>query len=248
MKKSFIVLLCLCACIMIAGCGTKEKETDKQQEDIIIEPDASWTGAIEVSEPHPDSYVIETDYSGNVPAAIYDYPFAKSGYYVMNKDLDITNETSERLEAYVDEYMNIMLGTGYRTIQDDIQKYNDKVSQVCSPVSLITTTDGAVHNMQDFLHDIADFIIDNHIVIDTAYNSDHSLIYSDGITYIRGELDITIYECDDISVLSEQLKLFFPDVETFEKGVTYSFVVDTSIISDEETYQILDTVIIARMQ
>lgn len=246
MKKRIVCMICMMTMVFSAGCSNKYSDPGIDTEE-AEKPE--WSGAVSVSrEPEPDSYVVETNYTGDVPAQLYDYPFGRTDNYIMNRDMDIDSNVVDQLEASVDDFIKTMLGTGYRSIQGDIDSYNAKVSSVCSPITTAYTTEGSPHNIQEYTPGLADWFITNHVVIETEFTSDHSLVYSDISTFMRGELDFTIYECDDMGLLSEQLKCFFPDVEEFQIGETYSFIVDASVGLSGDDYIVFDIITIAKFK
>lgn len=152
----------------------------------------------------PDhGYRSETTYdgTGEFDEAVYDIPFSgklgeleeEANAYVSNVEW-VKEYTAPVASPYLQSaevFFKLFL-PGYRTIEEDKEKYKTEI------LKLVYTDNGSLTR---FFHDedfdvFADWLIKNKVQVNAEFKTDSSLIWMDGYTYVRGELDIESFSCD----------------------------------------------------
>ena len=145
-----------------------------------------------------NQYRAETSYdgSGAANADVYAYPFDKGhGYYISN--LDYIAEDNDQFHAAYNAYsaaaqtfLKTICGTGYRSVSSDKNKF---MQEVIKELPVGDPMDG--YMSEDYADKMASWITDNELQTDVKFITDTSLLYKDVYVYLRGELDVTSYNC-----------------------------------------------------
>lgn len=154
----------------------------------------------------PDhGYRSETTYdgTGDFDEAVYDIPFntdrfgmqvRKEVKYVNNIEYVKKNgiEKTKKLDAFAKDYMEKLFNTGYRTLTESKDSYvkeiADKTQLMMDPEAFTTLF---VH--EEDIEEFAEVIVDNKIQCEAEFKTDSSLVYTDFLTTVRGELVIKAY-------------------------------------------------------
>lgn len=153
-----------------------------------------------------DSYIAETCYDGTHPVdkKLFQIAFKKTDYYVSNKDLVASDkEMVQLLESKAKDFIETLLGTGYREVDTEGYSYADTMSDYFwePENSLIRLDDEAGTEMlySEYLEQLGEYISEHKVQADVTFETDDSLVYQDGHYYVRGKLTVTSYnfEGDD---------------------------------------------------
>ncbi len=188
-------------------------------------------------------YLSETtfDSTNEIDMRVFEFPFNKNaGEYTDNITLyssytDIFENFYDMAEETTSEYFLKILGTGYREISEDEEKYKEEL------MNLITTD--SIHGVvsDNYVSDMSSWITDNEYQGIATYTSDSSLIWTmGGYGYMRGVLDVEVFS-DTKGISMDCL----PDGIEAKDGKKY--IVDTVLVYDssENKLRVSDVEIIA---
>lgn len=176
-----------------------------------------------------NQYRAETSYdgSGTASADVYAYPFDKGhGYYVSNlkyiaEDNDQFHTAYKAYTAAAQNFLTTICGTGYRSVSSDKDKFKQSVIKelpVGDPMN--------GYLADDYADMLTSWIEDNELQADVTFKTDTSLLYKDAYVYLRGELDVTSYNCKKGADSSE----VYPDGLDMSRDGKY--VVDIMMLYD----------------
>ncbi len=138
------------------------------------------------------------DDASDVSEKALTYPFKKSDSYVPNKELvnDAPALFFEYAQDFAKEYIQGVYGTGYRAIGEDESGYVTQMLDFYNPT--YTFCIGGKDNLyaEEILNDTALWIKENEVQVDIDVKTAGYLVYKDVYFYIRGEMDITPYNCN----------------------------------------------------
>lgn len=173
-----------------------------QSRDIIKE----WSSKMAIPIPKneediPDlPYVLETRYIGGIGYdEVYEYPFCKNEeIYKMNKQL--WKDHPDRVTPICNtakDFMNKLLNVSARDIVNS-DEYTDSLYALMDPDWRYDEdiTEGG-YSVEEHLEQWKERIIDNNISIESTFLTDTSLVYVNGLYYVRGILEYTVYESED---------------------------------------------------
>ena len=166
----------------------------------------------------PDhGYRSETTYdgTGEFDEAVYDIPFnGKLGSTETEEQIGSYTNNIEWIKKYSkkDAETNVAIAKLFwkrflvkpREIEKDRDSYLKNILELMYIDNESQTT--------LFFHDddfriFADWLVKNNVQVDAEFKSDSSLVWTDGYTYVRGELDIASYNCDTEQELFRHLPL-----------------------------------------
>ena len=169
------------------------QEVETVQKDETTTPD----------EPEEDAaYINEVRYIGGIGyKEVYEEPFKKSDFYISNKDMweehpDIIPVVSETAT----DFMNKLLNTGYRKILDGKDAYVEDMVQYMDRDWIYN--EDMVNNQSsvEYMSEYADYMIDNEVSMKGNFITDTSLVYEDGLLYVRGMVEYAVYSSKDESM------------------------------------------------
>lgn len=162
-----------------------------------------------------DTYIAETCYDGSNPVykQLFQIPFQKTDYYISNKTLYAEHpERVEQLKNEATEFIETMLGSGYREVTTEGYSYK---SAMLDYIDLdvndsMILDDGTLTTPEKYFEDFESFIKEHEIQADVTFSSDKSLVYEDSYYYVRGILTIEPYAFsgnEDTNLLPEGISL-----------------------------------------
>lgn len=194
------------ACIIATKMGANIPVVSKLIGDSADSSDANRKG----------TYIAETCYDGSNPVykQLFQIPFQKTeDYYIMNKTLYA--EHPERVTQLMDEatdFIETMLGTGYREVTTEGYSYKDTMMEYIDTDinDSLMLDDGTRTTPEDYFEDLGKLIEEHEIQADVTFETDKSLVYEDGYYYVRGVLTIEPYAFtgdEDTNLLPEGISL-----------------------------------------
>ena len=159
-------------------------------------------------------YVLETKYIGGIGyPQVYEYPFEKNEMYKTNKQLWIDHP--ERVTPICDtakEYMTRLLNVSAKDIVSG-STYTDSLYELMDPYWRYDEDEieGGV-SVEEYLEQWRERVIDNNISIESEFLTDTSLVYVNGLYYVRGILEYTVYESDDPEIPEGEKKAAMVEV------------------------------------
>lgn len=181
-------------------------------------------------------YRDETNWDGESSTSdnVYKYPFNKGfDEYISNTEYsstykDIFDSMELKLSSYSSNFLLKIFNSGYRDVEENKDEYIE-VIETYLPSDVGTSTEN-----HDYAEKVVNWLIDSKYQGEATYTTDHSLIWKSGYTYIRGELNLTIYNCEDED---ETYKELFPSSINVTEDGTY--VVDLGYLFDTAKQDII---------
>lgn len=148
------------------------------------------------------NYVADTVYTGKNQMSPRNFAtrFQKSDNYINNRTTleNMAPEIKKNMFDTANNFARDMFNIDYHTIQVDRQAHEKKLNQYFLTNSAFFLPDGTLLKPPYIITDLTDWALDKKIQAESTFTTDESLIYvDDGITYIRGELTIEPYSCED---------------------------------------------------
>lgn len=142
------------------------------------------------------SYIGDVAYDGaeEVDKSVFMYPFAKTDDYVANK-IVIKNRKKEYIEnakTFTEDFFAKAYGTGFHEVESDTKSYINDVLWYYLP----NAYDWDNNLIDDVIAQKAEYIKENHIQAEIDVDTADYLVYEDGMTYVRGVVNVTSYQCD----------------------------------------------------
>lgn len=190
------------------------------------------------------SYITETSYNGykELDPLVFAYPFSKIGIaYISNKELVKNLEEErleglqERVEAFVKEYFELNSRDLIHGYMEKKEKLNNFFIQKEEFINENGVGKKGTIYVEDYIMDIANA----ELTTDVTYTTDKCLVFEDMIYYVRGVMEITVYDC----AAKTDLKEYYPwDVK---KGKTYKVILDIGLRPNDSMKP--DTYIISKI-
>lgn len=184
---------------------------------------------------HP--YLSETTYdsSNDIDLRVYDYPFYNDvGEYLSNIDLyssypEVFESMYSKVKLSTDNFFTSILGTGYRTINENEDSFTESLMSVI--------TEDSIHGMSsdEYVSDIKEFISSAEYQGSATFESDTSLIWFSDYGYIRGVLTLDVYNINgetDSDVYADGLEIVDQKKYIVDVSVVVSGDLNTVKISD----------------
>ena len=148
------------------------------------------------------NYVADTIYTGKSKISPRNFAtkFQKSDNYINNRTTleYMEPEIKKNMFDLANNFARDMFNIDYHTIQVDRKAYEEKLNQYFLTNGAFFLPDGTMLKPPYIITDLADWALNGKIQAESEFVTDESLIYVDeGITYIRGELTINPYSCED---------------------------------------------------
>ena len=175
-------------------------------------------------------YIDDTTYTGsrNVSLENFSEPFAKSENYISNKVLleGLDEEVKENVFKTAEAFVTDLFTTDYHALEVSSEAYMGKLMSYYQPNSAMYTPDGTLLKNEYLVGRYIQWLIENKVQTEGTFKSDNSLIYADGrFMYVRGELDLSSYSCEDEDGVSECLPMMINMKDggkyIFEVGIAY---------------------------
>lgn len=211
--------------------GEKEKIRDSLDEGssmIHNTEDESESSSIEEEK---KSYITETSFDGakELDPLVFQYPFKKTEtHYVSNKNL-VKNvdekqieEIQKRAAAFVKEFYEIHskeLIKGYMEKENNLKRFFSS-SETFVDENAVEKT-GKIY-AQDYIMAVANA----ELTTEVKFITDKCLVYKDRDYWVRGIMEITIYDCTQKPDLSAYYSW---DVE---RGKTYTVILDIGLFPE----------------
>lgn len=226
-KKLLIGSMIAGAVIIAAACVVLvfNNKTIKRYIDINIYK-REYTDSAKEEREHP--YMSETTYDGtnDIDLAVFDYPFDTGvGEYISNNTLYATYPNAvesvySKVKLSADTFFNSILGTGYRTLSENEDSFDETLLSVM--------TNDSIHGIasNSYLEDIKSFITDNDYQGTVTFTSDKALLWYNDYGYLRGILTLDVYSSDkniDSSVYADGMSV--KDKK--------QYIVDLSLVVDD---------------
>lgn len=187
-------------------------------------------------------YILETCFDGSkeLNPLLFHFPFQKGNEYVMNKEL-VQKVDESRICDLTDratEAVCTMFGISASDAVAENEKYEELLKDYLSDDCGFYDENGKEYSADDYISDFLLLLSQSGIQMDIEYTTDKSLVFEDDAYYVRGLLNMTVYDMDsDVDVTG-----IFP--VQLEKGKSYVAVLDTGLVPDisrrVETYKICD--------
>ncbi len=176
-------------------------------------------------------YVEETKYIGGIGyPEVYDKPFKKTDGYIMNK-VFIEKYPAQAKSALASArgFIEAVFASDYRTIQEDPEGYAAEINKYLNPTAYYDEYEEEnVLVADEYASAITEYLEDHKIACEAKFLTDDSLVYEDGYTYVRGILELTLYNIEGES-----------EYFNFEKGKTQPIMVEIRLMrTDENPYDL----------
>lgn len=171
-------------------------------------------------------YVNETKYIGGIGyPEVYKIPFKKTDNYIKNKEY-VEKFPTQAAGAVANSkaYMAAVFSMDYREIQQDTQSYIDGLKKYLHDnLYYEDYADNGVFVSEEYANATAEYLSEHEIACDVKFLTDESLVYEDGYVYVRGVLELTVYNNKDES------KYF-----GYEKGVMTPVIIEVRLVRADE--------------
>lgn len=240
-KKKYFVMVLILAILVMATVGIfyyinvwKDQAASSSSEE---QPGSSVDGN-ELAE----GYILETSFNGEdeLDPVVFQFPFQKSDYYVMNKEL-VKKVDSERISAIrsrAEEVVKGIYGINKSDVTINYDKYENLLDSFFLEDSIYRDE---ADNMKSSDDNIADFLLllsNAGIQLEIDYTSSDCLVWSDIAYYVRGVMEFTVYDIDE----SVDISAYFPT--PLKKGESYKAVIDLGLVPESsrkaETFKVCD--------
>lgn len=148
-------------------------------------------------------YIGEVYYTGGIGyPEVYDYPFKKSDWYITNKELHESDPTIPKIATdTAAAFMEKLLNINYMDIAQDEKTYiNDLTAFMDKSWLYNENLNGDSKTCQDLMRQFADYVIENEIAVEGNFITDTSLVYKDGMVYVRGIVEYKVFSSLDKSL------------------------------------------------
>jgi hypothetical protein len=144
-------------------------------------------------------YLKETSYDGSQPVdkVLFTVPFQKTDSYIPNKDF-VQQEEVRDIEKVAKEFMTVTFGTGYREMTENPAAYQESVEEFFEADADLTLDQGISATPAELAQELSEYYTKNHIQADVQFSTADCLVYQDIYTYVRGRLDISCYQNDNV--------------------------------------------------
>lgn len=190
-----------------------------------------------------EDYTLETCYDGSkeLSPRLFAFPFQKDRYYVMNKEL-VKKVDEDRLQSIQDRATEIAEGMLTINGKDAVLSYyrheNDLADFFIDDCNY-TDEAGEVMSKEEYIDSYLMLLEQSGLQADVKYTTDKSLVWQDDAYYVRGFVELTVYDIDE----AIEIDSFFPC--QLQKGKSYEAILDIGLIPDTsrkaETYRISST-------
>ncbi len=181
------------------------------------------------------SYINETVYDGSVvlDREVFQVPFRKSDRYCMNKEYigTLEEKTAERLQKAAKDYLTVLVGSGYRSVMADEEGFCSRLED-CYAGDFLTRGMEEI-SVSEHAKEAAAWYTDNHVKLDADIVTDRSLVWKDGITYVRCDAALTVYSCGDAGWFRDMTGV------DIEPGDSVKLLCDVGVVRGPEGYQVL---------
>lgn len=232
-KTLTIILLSMITVILIVlflVLRPRETNTPSQKEAIndityhVIEKDLKNT-----------SWITETCYDGttNMDANLYEIRFQKTSAYVSNKEYVnlVDEEKIEELIRCYEGFVSFYLGNDYRNIVGKQNTYRQAFANNFKS-GTIYVGEKEYETLDDYCKEIEQWYVDNKIQLSAEGLTDKTLVYEDGLIYIRGKVKVKPFCQIDCEKVKELFDISLNETEPTE------FIFEIGITKDNDTYKI----------
>lgn len=156
----------------------------------------------------PANYINEVMYIGGIGyKEVYETPFKKSEMYVTNKEMWENHPDSipKALET-AQRYADLMLNTGYREILDNEDVYVQKVLNCMDEEWYYNENEENGMTCLQYAQEYAEQMIDKKLSMHCNFLSDTSLVYEDGLIFVRGIVEYEVYSSVDEEIPADGIK------------------------------------------
>lgn len=188
--------------------------------------DVSARKVVSVEGIRADVYKVNAD----IPGELYDYPmrvresdgdFATNKWMIERFGFEQVKDFMDIGKGYVENFYNV----DYKTINQDA--FKRKAQWYFMPKTGWMADDRIDRPIEEHFSYWVDMVKQKEIQIDMNYETDPSLVYSNGDYIIRGMATFTVKSCNDIVWLSNYTR-FGKEIEV---GKTYSRIVEIEIVN-----------------
>jgi hypothetical protein len=145
------------------------------------------------------SYVSEVKYIGGIGyPEVYEQPFGTDDLYVTNKQL--WQDNPDMIPLALDSaktFMDKLINSGYREIYENQDMFvQNMLSYMDTDWNYDEDSQGG-QTAEEYLNSYAEYMIDNQVSIEGEFISDTSLVYEDGLIYVRGMVEYEVFSSSD---------------------------------------------------
>lgn len=195
----FITLTLIIILTFILACCARyaERKYYESKEEKKTEAVAEEKAETQIGVPDENgSYIGDVAYDGSeeVDKSVFMYPFAKTDEYVANRDL-VNKRKKEYItnaKTFAEDFFKKSYGTGFHEVESDTKSYINDVLWYYLP----NAYDWDNNLIDDVIAQKAEYIKENHIQAEIDVDTADYLVYEDGMTYVRGVVNVTSYQCD----------------------------------------------------
>ncbi len=230
-KKKWIPVLIPVIILLVGFLGVATfwiNSVDDKAEDPALTEESPNTDK-NIYEP---TYITETCYDGSaeVPPVLYAIPFQKTDLYINNKELTnyIEMDDMKAMQERMTQMVTDLMGSDGRKAARDASGFQKKFESYLVSDSEYLDENGTRDTAASLVAKYIKALADAEYNADVTFETDKSLIFSDGSYYMRGLVTLTVYRLSGDADLSS----FIP-VE-IKQGETTQFVIDIPFIYGNE--------------
>ncbi len=203
-KKKYSKWMLIVAGIMVVGAiilGINfYRESNKIQSDDTVQKEYDNPVAYnKVNKNLRDTtFILDTCYDGttDADANLYETRFQKTSSYIPNKEyVKLVSESRiDELISLYDKFAEALLGRQFRTVAENKDVFAQSLKDVLlDGVYYIESSDTEYASLDDYAKVVRDWYIAGEVQLTAEGITDKTLIYEDGLIYVRGKVIITPY-------------------------------------------------------
>ena len=213
-KKKYSKWMLIVVGIMVVGAiilGISfYRESNKIQNDVTVQKE--YDNPVVYNKVNKNlrdtSFILDTCYDGttDADANLYEIRFQKTSSYIPNKEyvkLVSENQIDELISLY-DKFAEALLGRQFRTVAENKDAFTQSLKDVMlDGVYYIESSDTEYASLDDYAKVVRDWYIANEAQLTAEGKTDKTLVYEDGLIYVRGKTVITPYTPIDVKTAEE---------------------------------------------